>query len=40
MNKLQPSGPSICFPAALWTAALKAGFVKCDAENGEVNCES
>lgn len=40
MNKLQPSGPSTCFPAALATAAENAGFAKCDAVKGDVYCDN
>lgn len=36
MNKLQPSGPSTCFPAACATACANAGFERGDAVNGDV----
>lgn len=38
MNKLQPSGPSTCFPAAWATACARAGLARGDVVNGEPNC--
>lgn len=38
MNKLQPSGPSTCFPAACATAWASAGLARGDVVNGEPNC--
>ena len=40
MNKLHPSGPSICFPAAWLTACVKIGFASGDDVNGEPKLES
>lgn len=36
INKLQPSGPSTCFPAAWATACATAGLDRGDAVNGDV----
>lgn len=38
MNKLQPSGPSTCLPAACATACARAGLPRGDEANGEPNC--
>lgn len=37
MNKLHPSGPSTCFPAA-WATACARGLARGDVVNGEPNC--
>lgn len=38
MNKLHPSGPSTCFPAAAAMAVETTGLTSGDAANGDVNC--
>lgn len=40
MNRLQPSGPSTCLPAAWATAWANAGLARGDVVNGEPNCGS
>lgn len=38
MNRLQPSGPSTCLPAACATACASPGFARGDVVKGEPNC--